>query len=90
MVATVVTQHPSRHDDRRDATRSLLGFVGLVLTFVLGFETPNTVLFATSAALTFAAPLVVLGHCGHSYPHGCREVHLDTGFDQRRSVVGNV
>jgi len=41
---------------------SLLGFVGLVLTFVLSFETPNTVLFATSAALTFAAPLAVLGH----------------------------
>ena len=41
---------------------NLLGFVGLVLTLVLGFETPNTVLFATSAALTFAAPLAVLGH----------------------------
>ena len=41
---------------------SLLGLVGLVLTCVLGFETPNTVLLATSGALTFAAPLVVLWH----------------------------
>jgi|SRR5687767_14311383 len=41
---------------------SLLGFVGLMLTFFLSFETPNRVLFAMSAALTFAAPLVVLGH----------------------------
>ena len=41
---------------------SLLGLVGLGLTFVLGFETPNTMLFATSAALTFAAPLAVVGH----------------------------
>ncbi len=41
---------------------SLLGIAGLVLTFVLGFETPNTVLLATSGALAFAAPLAVLWH----------------------------
>ena len=41
---------------------SLLGFVGLVLTFVLGFETPNTALLATSGALLLAAPLAVLWH----------------------------
>jgi len=41
---------------------SLLGLTGLVLTLVLGFETPNTALLASSGALTFAAPLAVLGH----------------------------
>jgi len=41
---------------------SLLGLAGLVLTFVLGFETPNTALLATSGALIFAAPLAVLWH----------------------------
>jgi hypothetical protein len=41
---------------------SLLGLAGLALTLVLGFETPNTALFATSAALTFAAPLAALWH----------------------------
>jgi hypothetical protein len=41
---------------------SLLGLVGLVLTCVLGFETPNTALLATSGALTLAAALVVLWH----------------------------
>jgi hypothetical protein len=41
---------------------SLLGLVGLVLTCVLGFETPNTALLATSGALTSAAPLGVLWH----------------------------
>jgi hypothetical protein len=41
---------------------SLLGLAGLVLTFVLGFEAPNTALLATSGALTFAAPLAVLWH----------------------------
>jgi hypothetical protein len=43
-------------------TLSLLGLTGLVLTCVLGFETPNTALLAASAALTFAAPLAVLWH----------------------------
>jgi hypothetical protein len=46
------------------AALSLLGLAGLVLTFVLGFETPNTALLATSGALTFAAPLTVLWHLG--------------------------
>jgi hypothetical protein len=41
---------------------SLLGLAGLVLTVVLGFETPNTVLWAMSGSLTFAAPLAVLWH----------------------------
>jgi hypothetical protein len=41
---------------------SVLGLAGLVLTLVLGFETPNTALLATSGALTFAAPLAVLWH----------------------------
>jgi hypothetical protein len=41
---------------------SLLGLVGLVLTCVLGFETPNTALLATSGALILAAALVVLWH----------------------------
>jgi hypothetical protein len=41
---------------------SLLGLAGLVLTLFLGFETPNTVLLATSGALTFAVPLAVLWH----------------------------
>jgi hypothetical protein len=41
---------------------SLLGLAGLVLTFVLGFETPNTALLAMSGALAFAAPLAVLCH----------------------------
>jgi hypothetical protein len=41
---------------------SLLGLVGLVLTCVLGFETPNTALLAVSGALAFGAPLVVLWH----------------------------
>ena len=41
---------------------SLLGVAGLVLTLVLAFKTPNTVLLAMSAALTFAAPLAVLWH----------------------------
>jgi hypothetical protein len=41
---------------------SLLGLAGLVLTFVLGFETPSTALLVTSRALTFATPLAVLWH----------------------------
>jgi hypothetical protein len=41
---------------------SLLGLVGLVLTLVLAFETPDAVLLAASSALTFAAPLAVLWH----------------------------
>jgi hypothetical protein len=41
---------------------SLLGLAGLALTLVLGFETPNTALFATSGAFTFAAPLAALWH----------------------------
>jgi len=41
---------------------SLLGLAGLVLTCVLGFETPNTALLATSVALMCAAPLAVLWH----------------------------
>src|SRR5580704_17048989 len=41
---------------------SLLGLADLVLTGVLGFETPNPVLLATSGALVFAAPLAVLWH----------------------------
>ena len=44
------------------ATLSLLGLFGLVLTVVLGFETPNTALFVTSGALAFASPLAVLWH----------------------------
>jgi hypothetical protein len=35
---------------------SLLGFAGLVLTVVLGFETLNTALLVTSGALSFALP----------------------------------
>jgi len=44
------------------AALSLLGLAGLVLTFILGFETPNTALLATSGTLTFAAPVAVLWH----------------------------
>src|ERR1700732_4341615 len=40
----------------------LFGLAGLVLTCVLGFETPNAVLLATSGALTVGAPLAVLWH----------------------------
>jgi hypothetical protein len=40
----------------------LLGLAGLVLTCVLGFETPNSALLATAEVLTFAAPLAVLWH----------------------------
>jgi hypothetical protein len=40
---------------------SLLGLAGLVLTCVLGFETPSPALLATSGAL-FAAPVAVLWH----------------------------
>jgi hypothetical protein len=43
-------------------TLSLLGLVGLLLTVVLGFETPNTALFVTSGTLAFATPLAVLWH----------------------------
>jgi hypothetical protein len=41
---------------------SLLGFAGLVLSLVLGFETPNTMLLATSGAFTCVAPMAVLWH----------------------------
>jgi hypothetical protein len=41
---------------------SLLGFVGLLLTLILGFETPNTTLMVVSAPLMFAAPLAALWH----------------------------
>ena len=44
------------------ALYALLGLVGLALTLVLGFETPNTRLFATCGALTLAAPLSALWH----------------------------
>ena len=44
------------------AAPGLLGLAGLVVTVVLGFETPNMVLFATSGALTCAALLAVLWH----------------------------
>src|SRR5262245_60308124 len=40
---------------------SLLGFVGVILTLALGFESPNTALLFLSA-LTFAAPLSALWH----------------------------
>ena len=43
-------------------TMSLLGLAGLVLTCILGFETPNTALLVTSVALMFGAPLAVLWH----------------------------
>jgi hypothetical protein len=33
-----------------------------VLTFVLGFETPNAALLAASGALIFATPLAALSH----------------------------
>jgi hypothetical protein len=41
---------------------SLLGLAGLVLTCLLGFETPNTALLATSVTLMLTALLVVLWH----------------------------
>src|SRR5688572_3975192 len=41
---------------------SLLGLAGLVLTLVLGFETPNTALLVTSGTLIFATPLAELWH----------------------------
>jgi hypothetical protein len=41
---------------------SLLGLGGLVLTCLLGFETPNTALLGTSVALMLTALLVVLWH----------------------------
>ena len=40
---------------------SLVGLVGLVLTLVLGFETPNRTLLLVSG-LIFAAPLAALWH----------------------------
>ena len=40
----------------------MLGLAGLVLTGVLGFETPNPALLATSGALIFAAPMAALWH----------------------------
>lgn len=43
-------------------TLSLLGLAGLVLTVVLGFETPNRGLLAVSGAFMFATPLAVLWH----------------------------
>lgn len=41
---------------------SLLGLVGLVLTLVIGFETPNTLLLIVSGPLACAAPLAALWH----------------------------
>jgi hypothetical protein len=41
---------------------SLIGLAGLVLTLVLGFETPNAALLGISGALTFAIPLTLLLH----------------------------
>ena len=41
---------------------SLCGVTGLVLTCGLGFETPNTALFAMSSVLTLAVPLAMLWH----------------------------
>ena len=41
---------------------TLLGLVGLVLTIVIGFETPNTVLLLVSGPPVFAAPLAALWH----------------------------
>jgi hypothetical protein len=41
---------------------SLLGLAGLALTIFVGFETPNSALFATFGALTLAAPLSALWH----------------------------
>jgi uncharacterized membrane protein len=39
-----------------------IGLVCLVVTIVLGFETPNTVFLVVSAALTLLAPMAILLH----------------------------
>jgi hypothetical protein len=44
------------------AALSLLGLVGLVLTVLVGFETPNTALSIVSGALVVATPMVVVWH----------------------------
>ncbi len=41
---------------------SLCGLTGLALTCALGFEAPNTALFAMSGVLAFAVPLAMLWH----------------------------
>jgi hypothetical protein len=46
---------------------TVLGFVGLVLTVILGFESPNTALLVTSAALTFAIPFALLWHLARTH-----------------------
>ncbi len=41
---------------------SVAGLAGVLLTFVLGFEEPNTALAVLSAAMVLAAPIAVLLH----------------------------
>jgi hypothetical protein len=41
---------------------SVAGLAGVLLTFVLGFEVPNTALAVLSAAMVLAAPFAVLLH----------------------------
>ena len=55
---------------------SLLGLSGLVLTFLLGFETPNTPLLVISGTLTFATPLALLWHVSATRTLTTAEKHL--------------
>jgi hypothetical protein len=44
------------------AALTVFGFAGLVLTLLIGFETPNTLLLIVSGTLTFAAPAIAIWH----------------------------
>ncbi len=41
---------------------SIIGFAGLVVTILLGFEEPNSLLLRTFSAMLLAAPMAVLVH----------------------------
>jgi hypothetical protein len=51
-----------RHLRLAVAALLLLGFAGLVLTMLLGFESPNWLLLYLSSALLVAPVLVMFGH----------------------------
>jgi hypothetical protein len=44
------------------AVLSLIGMVGLVVTTILGFEEPNTLMFWAFGAASFVAPAAILVH----------------------------
>jgi hypothetical protein len=53
---------PFRVVSRILAGLTVLGFAGVVLTAILGFEAPNTPMLLASGALTLAAPMAALAH----------------------------